>query len=225
MTAAPRRRDPAQPDIPLDPVVPETIPAFGAAGELEGLLLDHTDLAGAVAPDAHIVECVLRDVRLDGADLAAARLRDLDVRGGTWATADLSRAGLVRIRAAAVDLMGVTVAGGTLGDLHLTECRLDWAVLAGCVLRDVHLERCSLRDADLTGTRLERVRFEECDLSRVRLAGADMSGATLLGCVLDGIRDADRLRGVTMGWPASDGEIRALAAAAGVRLAGPTGHG
>lgn len=214
-----RHRPPAAPDLPDDLVVPGVLPMPEPAGELEGLLLDHADLSRVVAPEAHICECRLQSVRLDEAGLSAGRLRDLEVTGGSWTNADLAGAGLVRIHATAVDLMGVGVAGGTLTDVRFTECRLDWAVLAGCALREVWFDRCSLVEADLSGARLDGVRFTDCDLSAVRLAGADLSGAALFGCVLDRVRDADRLRGATMGWPASEGEIRALAAAAGVRLA------
>jgi uncharacterized protein YjbI with pentapeptide repeats len=61
------------------------------------------------------------------------------------------------------------------------------------------------------------VRFDDCDLSEIDLTGAAFADCEMRGCTLDGLRGADRLRGVAMAWEDIVASAGTFAAALGVR--------
>jgi uncharacterized protein YjbI with pentapeptide repeats len=174
-------REPYPPDLPAEPdslAVPDGAVAELAGGvvtaELEGRAfrtLDLTDVraqacdwANLRAPRAGLVRVELRGVRLTGAQLAEAMLRDVvfsDCR---------------------VDLAGLRMA--RLERVAFRDCRLEELDLYAAELVDVSFERCALREATLSEAKLERCAIRGCDLAGLRgadrLAGVEMTWEDIL---------------------------------------------
>jgi uncharacterized protein YjbI with pentapeptide repeats len=100
----------------------------------------------------------------------------------------------------------------------MSDCRVDLASFADAGLEQVVFERCLLAQADFQDARLRCVRFADCDLSEVDLSGARFDRCELRGCTLDGIRGAERLRGVAMPWEDIVASAGTFAAALGVSV-------
>lgn len=109
-------------------------------------LLDGRNLAGA-----DLSRAVLRDASLQRAQLAGARLVELDGFSARFVSADLTE---------------VDLTGAVLRDADLTR-----AVLRGA----------RLKGADLRGARLFRADLTRADLTGAQLAGADFTNAVLDG--------------------------------------------
>jgi uncharacterized protein YjbI with pentapeptide repeats len=169
-------REPYPPDLGAEPE-PLEVPDDGSA-ELAGGTLD-ADLAGRAfrvldlldvratggdwanlsAPRALLNRVELREVRLTGAELAEATLRDTTLSGCRLDLAALRLARLERV--------------------EFLDCRLEELDLYGARLEDVRFEDCVLREATLSGATLTRCSFRRCDLAGLRgaeqLAGAQLT--------------------------------------------------
>jgi uncharacterized protein YjbI with pentapeptide repeats len=172
----PADRDPYPPDLPVDPddlALPDDervelsvgVVRTALAGrslralDLTDVRVEGADWANLRAPRASLLRVELRGVRLTGAELAEALLRD------------------VRLVDCRVDLTGLRSA--RLERVHFDGCRLEELDLYGSRLTDVRFERCELRDATLSSATLERCAIAGCDLSGLRgaesLAGVRMT--------------------------------------------------
>jgi uncharacterized protein YjbI with pentapeptide repeats len=144
--------EPYPPDLGEERPEPE-----GIDGLTDAVVAD-VDWANARAPRASVMRAELRTVRLTGAQLAEATVRDV-----TFADCRLDLAGLRLAR---------------LERVVFRDCRMDEADLYGARLKDVLFERCTLREATLSGATLERCELRGCDLTG--LVGAEaLTGARM----------------------------------------------
>jgi uncharacterized protein YjbI with pentapeptide repeats len=188
---------------PASPRLPEARNEVDVAFLQDDEVLDGVDLTGTVGTDLinglevgesrlrgvhghgiEIRQLNLTDVVLDGCDLSGALVRGADLRRVEWRDCRIS---------------GLVLDASTLHDVVFRACKLDTASLRSIDTQRVVFEDCVLSDADLSGARLPHARFTRCDLRGARFAKADARGARLHGSLLDGLRDADALRGVRVG--------------------------
>jgi uncharacterized protein YjbI with pentapeptide repeats len=144
---------------------------------------------GDVTPD-------LKEVKLEGEDLAAADLRGADLRGAQLRGARLADADL---RYAA--LQGACMAGCDLSRVHLGGCDMERSDLSHAYLEEARLHGVNGRHADLRGVQAYHVSIgsflpdfrETTDLTGANLNRAWFPSAQLQGAVLDEVqaRDAD----------------------------------
>ena len=171
---------PSPPDIPDDQ--PPTQDVAGAMREGMGTLAD------ARIEDAEPVGNVLRH----------ASVRDCMIVGVDWANADASGASLTRVEIHRSRLTGAILVGANLRDVVFADCRLDLASLRFAELERVRFEDCRFDEADLSGAKFSSASFARCALTGATLAEATFARSELRGCDLDRVRNAERLRGVTM---------------------------
>jgi uncharacterized protein YjbI with pentapeptide repeats len=176
---------------------------LGGAALQDELLLEAVRVTGA-APGAaaHNLELsvgVLEDADLAGARLPRLELRNCRVAGGSLANAAVGGGVAERCSFQGVRLTGLSWQEGVLRDVTFHGCRIDLASFAATQLERVRFEDCTLAQSDLQEARLTAVVFQDCDLSEVDLTGARLAaGCELRGCVLDGARSIERLRGARM---------------------------
>ena len=193
------------PITPPRTVEADRLSAFdlGAGGLHDELELEAVHVTGA-SPEAAIANLELDVAHLDAVDLAGARLPRLALRNCRLTGGDLAnvavRGGVAeRCAFEQVRLTGLSWHEGVLRDVSFHGCRIDLASFAATRLERVRFESCSLAHSDLQDARLAAVAFEDCDLHEIDLSGARLSaGCELRGCVLDGARGVERLRGARM---------------------------
>jgi uncharacterized protein YjbI with pentapeptide repeats len=145
----------------------------------------------------------LADIELDGCNLA-----NLQARGGQ----------MRRVLATRCRLTGLLWTEGAIRDATLRECRIDLASFAATTIEQAIFEDCILSQSDFQDAHLRSVAFVDCDLSGADLSGARFERCELRGCTLDGIRGAERLRGVAMRWEDIVAAAGTFADALGVRV-------
>jgi len=136
------------PRSPYPPDVEEDSPGRRELEDLVDAVVADVDWANRRAVRLAFERVELRRVRLTGAELAEASVRD--------ATFDACRIDLAGLRHARLERV-------VFRDCRMTECDLYSAFL-----KDVLFERCELREATLSGCRLERVELRGCDLAGLR---------------------------------------------------------
>jgi len=157
----------------------------------ETVILSRADLRRARLVEIHWTDCLLRDARLDGADLSRAVLRICDLSG--------VRAGGISAREACIEdcsAVGIILDGADLTNARLCETDLTRASLRGASLRGAELSGASLRGADLREADLRESVLTDADLRGAQLCdadlrGADLRGADLRGASLDGAQMED----------------------------------
>jgi uncharacterized protein YjbI with pentapeptide repeats len=188
---------------PAAPRVPESRTELDAASLRGDELVEHAEVTGAVdtslvdglevsesrllAVVSHGIELrrlTLTDVVLERCDLSGALVRGAELRRVVWRDCRIS---------------GLVLDGSALHDVVFQACKLDTASLRTIDTQRVVFEDCVLSEADFSGARLPYARFLRCDLRQARFAKADARGTHLHGSQLDGLRDADALRGVHLG--------------------------
>ncbi|NUW42749.1 pentapeptide repeat-containing protein [Nonomuraea rhodomycinica] len=145
------------------------------------------------APDVHAALTVLgrrepvrgQVLRLDRvalpkADLASARLGDVDLH-----FSDLTEASLVGADLTRADLTGARLTRAILADAVLYQADLRDAVLTGAVAEGVDLRGTDLSRADLRNANLRGARLDYSDLRGATLSGAVLTGAALRRVVFD----------------------------------------
>lgn len=168
--------------------------------ELRGTRLAGAVLSGAIAAKARFDGAVVREARLDGADLSEATFAatdlsraaltglvflKMDLRGVTFAGADLSQCSFLE-----TDVSGVDFSGAKLEQATFLKCAGEGAVFAsanltaarfvqGCVF-----ERAVFRQALLSPGALRGSRLAGSDFTEARLGAADMSECDLSGAIL-----------------------------------------
>lgn len=146
-----------------------------------------------------LIAAHLDDVALDAGRLFHLGLRDCRTTGGSFANLLVRGGTAQRSSFERVRMTGLSWHEGTLRDVTFSGCRLDLASFAATRLERVRFEDCVLTEAELQDARLAAVVFEGCDLSGIDLSGARFTaGCELRGCILDGARQIERLRGVRM---------------------------
>ena len=103
-------------------------------------------------------------------------------------------------------------------DTVLSDCRIDLSSFAATRLDQVVFERFLLMQVDLQEASLRAVRFVDCDLSEADVTQAHFDRCELRGCTIDGMRGAERLRGIAMPWEDIVASVGTFAAAVGVTI-------
>jgi uncharacterized protein YjbI with pentapeptide repeats len=168
-----------------------------------GLRFEEARMERVDLSSGRLSHLALSDVELEGCNLANA-----DVRGGSaW------RARIVRSR-----LTGLSWTEGMVRDTVLSDCRIDLSSFAATRFDQVVFERCLLMQADFQEASLRAVRFVDCDLTELDASQASFARCELRGCTIDGMRAAERLRGVAMPWEDIVASAGTFAAAIGVTV-------
>ena len=196
---------------------------LGAGNLHDELELEGVHLTGAVPP-ATVRNLELRCAHVENAELAGMDLPRLalrDCRIGAGSLANVTVRGGIAERCAfeGVRLTGLSWQEGVLRDVSFHGCRVDLASFAATRLERARFAGCTLAQSELQDARLAAVVFEDCDLREVDLSGARLAaGCELRGCVLDGARGVERLRGARMPYPDVIGAAATFAAALGIGI-------
>jgi uncharacterized protein YjbI with pentapeptide repeats len=219
---APRSRDVIAPEAPRvpDDLEPGTFDVATVDSGDEWRRVQLTDVA---APELAVPSLRFEESRLERVDLSAGRLAhlslsDVELESCNLANADVRGGSAWRARIARSRLTGVSWTEGLVRDVVLSDCRIDLSSFAATRLEQVVFERCLLMQADFQEANLRAVRFVDCDLTEADLMGARFDRCELRGCTIDGIRGADRLRGVAMPWEDIVASVGTFAAAVGVTV-------
>jgi uncharacterized protein YjbI with pentapeptide repeats len=218
------RRSPTE----IAPEAPR-VPGDLEPGSFEGAAVESGDewrrvqLTDVAAPELAVPSLRFEESRLDRFDLSGGRLAhlslsDVELEGCNLANAEVRGGSAWRAWIARSRLTGVSWTEGMVRDVVLSDCRIDLSSFAATRLEQVVFERCLLMQADFQEANLRAVRFVECDLTEADLMGARFERCELRGCTIDGIRGADRLRGVAMPWEDIVASVGTFAAAVGVTV-------
>jgi uncharacterized protein YjbI with pentapeptide repeats len=180
-------------------------------------------LVDAELPELAVPSLRFEEARLERVDLSAGRLAhlalsDVELESCNLANAEVRGGSAWRARIARSRLTGLAWTEGMMRDTVLTDCRIDLASFAATRLDQVIFERCLLMQADFQEANLRSVRFVDCDLTEADLANARFDRCELRGCTIDGIRAAERLRGIAMPWEDIVASVGTFAAALGVTI-------
>lgn len=208
---------PAQPDLPDELDVPETLLELRGL-ELEACVLERIDLSERDASRLHLVECRLVQVDLSGSILKDASLRDVVAVDGSWANTHAEVATLRRVQLQKLRLTGVNLSDSTIEDTTFVDCRIDLASFRFAKLARVRFEGCRMEDVDFYEATLTSVVFDNCVLTGATWAGATFVRSEMRGCDLSGAINPEGLRGVRMPWPDVINAAGELAAAAGIEI-------
>jgi uncharacterized protein YjbI with pentapeptide repeats len=221
--AVPRR---ARTDIaPEAPLIPDDLEvarieasAVESGDEWSRVRIEDAELAALAAPGLRFEAARLQRVDLGGSRLAHLALSDVELEGCNLANADVRGGSLWRGLVLRSRLTGLSWTEGLLREVVLRDCRIDLASFAATRLDQVVFERCLLMQADLQEAQLRAVRFVDCDLTEADLTDARFDTCEMRGCTLDGVRGAQRLRGVAMPWPDVLAAAGTFAAALGIEV-------
>ena len=203
-----------------DDLEPATIAAAALESGDEWLRVRLTDaeLPGLAMPSLRFEEARLERVDLSGGRLAHLGLSDVELDSCNLANADVRAGSAWRARIERSRLTGVSWTEGMVRDAVLRDCRIDLASFAATRFDQVVFERCLLMQADFQEASLRAVRFVDCDLTEADLMDARFDRCELRGCTIDGIRGAERLRGIAMPWEDIVASVGTFAAALGVTV-------
>ena len=210
---------PAVPDLP-DELEPAAIDPAAVEG---GSTWSRMRLEGDIAPELAAPGVTFEQSRLERVDLGGGRLAhlslsDVELEGCNLANADVRGGSAWRTRIVRSRLTGVAWHEGLIRDTVVSDCRIDLSSFGATRLDQVVFERCLLMQVDLQEASLRRVRFVDCDLTEADVADARFEGCELRGCTIDGMRGAERLRGVAMPWEDIVASVGTFAAAVGVAV-------
>jgi len=219
---APRPRDAIAPESPRlpDELEPATIDASAvdSGDEWRRVRLAGVDAPDLAVPSLRFEEAQLERVDLGGGRLAHLSLSDVELEGCNLANADVRGGSAWRTRIVRSRLTGIAWHEGLIRDTVLSDCRIDLSSFGATRMDQVVFERCLLMQVDLQETSLRRVRFVDCDLTEADVGDARFEGCELRGCTIDGMRGAERLRGVAMPWEDIVASVGTFAAAVGVTV-------
>jgi uncharacterized protein YjbI with pentapeptide repeats len=218
------RRSPADiaPDAPRLPDELEPATMDGArvesGDEWSRVRIVDAELSDLAAPGLRFEESRLERVDLSGGRLAHLALSDVELESCNLANADVRGGSLWRARVTRSRLTGLSWNEGLVRDVVFSDCRVDLSSFAAARLEQVAFERCLLMQADFQEAQLRAARFVDCDLSEADLSATRFDRCELRGCTIDGIRGAERLRGVAMPWEDILAAAGTFAAAVGVTV-------
>jgi uncharacterized protein YjbI with pentapeptide repeats len=186
--------------------------------EWRRMRLTDVDVPELAVPSLRFEEARLERVDLSSGRLAHLALSDVELESCNLANADVRGGSAWRARIARSRLTGVTWNEGLIRDTVLSDCRVDLSSFGATRLDQVVFERCLLMQADFQEANLRAVRFVDCDLTEADFADTRFDRCELRGCTIDGIRGAERLRGVAMPWEDIVAAVGTFAAAVGVTV-------
>jgi uncharacterized protein YjbI with pentapeptide repeats len=213
---------PIAPDAPRlpDELEPATIDPAAVDGgdEWHRVRIADAEAAGLAVPGLRFEESRLERVDLSGGRLAHLSLSDVELESANLANANVRGGSAWRARVTRSRLTGIAWHEGLIRDTVLSDCRIDLSSFAATRLDQVVFERCLLMQVEFQGTSLRAVRFTECDLTEADVTEARFERCELRGCTIDGMRGAERLRGVAMPWEDIVASVGTFAAAVGVTV-------
>jgi uncharacterized protein YjbI with pentapeptide repeats len=210
---------------PQAPRVPDQLDAatvdtanVDSGDEWRRVRLTDVDASELAVPSLRFEEARLERVDLAGGRLAHLSLSDVQLENCNLANADVRGGSAWRTRIVRSRLTGVAWHEGLIRDTVLSDCRIDLSSFGATRLDQVVFERCLLMQVDFQETSLRRVRFVDCDLTEADVSDARFEGCELRGCTIDGMRGAERLRGIAMPWEDIVASVGTFAAAVGVTV-------
>ena len=145
--------------------------------DLHGANLQGFDLNGCVFNDA-----LLKEARMEGANLSATQLDGADLRGARMEGANLSKA---RMRKA--NLNGAKIIEADLSEARMAGANLSEAWIEGADFSEARMEGADLSKARMEGANLCGARMEEATLHGTQMAGAILDGARMAGVIFSGV--------------------------------------
>jgi uncharacterized protein YjbI with pentapeptide repeats len=216
------RRDAIAPEPPRlpDELEPESLDraTVDSGDEWRRARLVDVEAPELAVPSLRFEEARLERVDLSGGRLAHLSLSDVELDGCNLANADVRGGSAWRARIARSRLTGVSWTEGMIRDTVLADCRIDLSSFAATRLDQVVFERCLLMQVDFQEANLRAVRFVDCDLTEADVNQAHFERCELRGCTIDGMRGAERLRGIAMPWEDIVASVGTFAAAVGVTV-------
>jgi uncharacterized protein YjbI with pentapeptide repeats len=215
----PRSIAPDPPRLPdeLEPAAidPRTVES---GDEWRRVRIADAEAAELAVPGLRFEESRLERVDLSGSRLAHLSLSDVELESANLANADVRGGSAWRARIGRSRLTGISWHEGLIRDTVLSDCRIDLSSFAATRMDQVVFERCLLMQVDLQQATLRAVRFEDCDLTEADVSEARFERCELRGCTIDGMRGAERLRGIAMPWEDIVASVGTFAAAVGVTV-------
>jgi uncharacterized protein YjbI with pentapeptide repeats len=209
---------PEPPRIPDDLETATIDAAVESGDEWRRVRLTDVEAQELAVPSLRFEEARLERVDLGSGRLAHLALSDVELESCNLANADVRGGSAWRARIARSRLTGLSWTEGLVRDTVLSDCRVDLSSFAATRFDQVVFERCLLMQADFQDASLRAVRFVDCDLTELDVTQASFAGCELRGCTLDGMRGADRLRGLAMPWEDIVASAGTFAAAVGVTV-------
>ena len=211
--------DPEPPRIPEDLEPAALDPAVVESGdEWRRVRLTDVEAPELAMPSLRFEEARLERVDHGSGRLAHLALSDVELDGCNLANADVRGGSAWRTRIVRSRLTGLSWTEGMVRDTVLSDCRVDLSSFAETRLDQVVFERCLLMQADFQEASLRAVRFVDCDLTELDVTKASFARCELRGCTIDGMRGAERLRGIAMPWEDIVASAGTFAAAVGVTV-------
>lgn len=186
--------------------------------DLDGERVEHADLTGQDASGARLLECSFTDCVLDDVRLDGARVLDTSFVRGRATSLSTSRATLRDVECAEVRWGAWQAGGAQVQRLRIVGGRIDLVLLRGADVRDLELVDCRLGELDLTDAGVQRVRTRNARIDRLTLTHARCSGVDLTGAELTQVDGLDGLRGVSVSIGQAVQLAQALAEHCGARV-------
>ncbi|WP_144764691.1 pentapeptide repeat-containing protein [Curtobacterium sp. 9128] len=165
---------------------------------IDGRRIATFDVTGERLPDLEVEECVIDDLRVDGADLRGLRVHDT-VIGSLDAPV---------LRASSSSWREVRVVGGRVGSAELFDAGLNgvefvgmkfgFVNLRGATVTDVVFRDCIVDELDIADARLLRVAFPGTRIRAVEGSNTRVDHVDLRGADLDRAERLEGLRGATV---------------------------
>ncbi len=150
-------------------------------GLLQDVRLNGANLWDAMLNGANLNSAKLNGVHLWDAELNGANLSYAELNGADLSYAMLNGADLRQAELNGAYLDSAQLNGADLTMAELNGASLDSAKLNGACLRFAKLNGATLRGAELNGAELREVELVGADLHQTEFNGADLSSATLNG--------------------------------------------
>jgi len=131
-----------------------------------------------------LISCENSVIKLNGADLKEARLKQAELEGADLKQAELERADLTCANLMEANLEGANLKeayleGAHLHGAHIEKAYMTWAHMNGAYLCRAHLDAANLNGADLNGADLSEAHLENAILRWTKLKEADLRQADL----------------------------------------------
>ncbi len=157
------------------------------------------DYSGQELSFAQIERCRIDHARFTAGHLIRSHLLDCLFVGSDLSGCVLEECQLTRVEFRGCRLSGIQAQGSRFVDVGFVDCKIEGANFRMTTWERAEFDGSVLADADFYAASLPGTRLHGCDLGSVELSKSDLTGSRLHGSLLDGIRGADRLRGVTIG--------------------------
>ncbi len=180
------------PDMPTEPNL-----NLVAGSEVHGLTIqgDYSDaqLEGLVVEDSQIVHS-----SFIAADLSRLRLVDVLVEGSDLSGADMEEASFTRVTFKGCRMSGALLPRSHMRDVTFEEVRLDDVNFRMSEGRRILFDHVNLERAEFYSAHLTTTCFFDCDLNAADLSQAELPGARFHGSGLSQIKGGEYLRDIVI---------------------------